>query len=141
MIFYIFELASKEIIKDEEALKVLNYFPFKINTENIKNLRMQSDYLLTKKQRLHKKMEALVDTNAMEEIMKDIVLRISEQIVKEAAAEIASLNLLAKTTSLDIIFKALAQERGPNEPADLFQIFFSLRDVNLQKVLNFFIKT
>lgn len=96
---------------------------------------MQSDYLLTKKQRLHKKMESLVDTNAMEEIMKDIVLRISEQIVKEASAEIASLNLLAKTTSLDIIFKALSQERGTSGPADLYQIFFSLRDVNLQKVI------
>lgn len=76
----------------------------------------------------------MVEVNAMEEIAKEYVQRISSQIVKEAAAEIASLNLLAKTTSFDIIFKALSQEKGNSEPDELYQIFFSLRDVNLQKV-------
>ena len=82
-------------------------------------------------------MESLVDVNAMEELASDFVLKIGNQIVREAAAEAANLNLLAKTTALDIIFKAISQEREAGDPLDLNHIFFSLRDVNFQKVINF----
>ena len=85
-------------------------------------------------------MEALVDVNAMEELANEFIKRISDQILKESAAEIASLNLLAKTTALDIIFKSLAQEREAGDPQQLYQIFFSLRDSNFQKVLIGYIK-
>jgi len=101
---------------------------------NIKVLRNQNEYLMTKKQKLHKKMEAMVDVNAMEELANDFVVKIGNQLVREAAAETASLNLFAKTTALDIIFKALSQEREAGDPQDLYQIFFSLRDANFQKV-------
>lgn len=82
-------------------------------------------------------MESLVDVNAMEELANDFVMKIGNQIVREAAAEAANLNLLAKTTALDIIFKAISQEREAGDPQDLNQIFFSLRDVNFQKVIKF----
>ena len=85
-------------------------------------------------------MEALVDVNAMEELANDFLARISSQIVRESAAEIASLNLLAKTTSLEIIFKSLSQERGAGDPQELYQIFLSLRDSNFSKVYSFLLK-
>ena len=95
---------------------------------------------MAKKQKLHRKMEALVDVNAMEELANDFLARISSQIVRESAAEIASLNLLAKTTSLEIIFKSLSQERGAGDPQELYQIFLSLRDSNFSKVYSFLLK-
>lgn len=80
-------------------------------------------------------MEALVDVSAMEELATEFVTRLASQIVREAATEVASLNLFAKSTALDIIFKSLAQERDVGDPQDLYQIFFSLRDANFHKVV------
>ncbi|KAL4510670.1 hypothetical protein ABPG72_004824 [Tetrahymena utriculariae] len=104
------------------------------NQTELAATREKQHYLQEKAKRIQKNLDTMTNSQIYVEMRDRIFKNVIDKIIREAAFEIATVNQMAKTISLNLIVRAIKGARNSgNSEEQLSKIFYSLRNQDMTK--------